>query len=84
MNDTRPSTIMDIITESIATVAPDVVAEVADLDPGVDLWHELELDSMDHLSVMEQLATRTGRDIPEADYPKLISLDQIREYLVSP
>ena len=42
------------VLEAIARVAPDVEPELADLDPTVDLWNELQLDSMDRLSVVKQ------------------------------
>ena len=74
---------MATVHRAIATVAPDVEPELADLDPDVDLWDELELDSMDHLSVMTILAEETGRVIPERDYPMLSTVNQICEYLAA-
>ena len=70
-----------LVRRAIAEVAPELAPELDDLDPNVDLWRELELDSMDHLSVMTRLSEATGRDIPERDYPKLRSLNAICEYL---
>ena len=79
MNDERD--IDGLVRSAIAEVAPEVAPELDDLDPDVDLWRELELDSMDHLSVMTRLSEATGRDIPERDYPKLRSLHAICDYL---
>jgi acyl carrier protein len=76
-----PDDIDALVRQAIADVAPELRAELDDLDPHVDLWRELELDSMDHLSVMEKLSAATGRDIPERDYPRLLSLQAITEYL---
>jgi len=70
-----------LVRRAISEVAPELAPELDDLDPNVDLWRELELDSMDHLSVMTRLSEATGRDIPERDYPKLRSLQEICEYL---
>jgi acyl carrier protein len=70
-----------LVRRSLSEVAPELAPELDDLDPNVDLWRELELDSMDHLSVMTRLSEATGRDIPERDYPKLRSLNAICEYL---
>mgnify|MGYP001825297245 CR=1 FL=1 len=70
-----------LVPRAIAEVAPELAPELDDLDPNVDLWRELELDSMDHLSVMTRLSEATGRDIPERDYPKLRSLNAICESL---
>jgi acyl carrier protein len=83
-DDTLPDPIADpvaMILAAIADVAPELEPELVDLDHDVDFWTELELDSMDHLSVMTRLATQTGRDIPEIDYPHLTTVNQIRSYL---
>lgn len=76
-----PTDIDALVRRTIAEVAPDVAAEVEVLDRHVDLWRELGLDSMDHLSVMSKLSDATGRDIPERDYPSLVSLQSISDYL---
>ncbi len=70
-----------LVRSALVEVAPELEPELDDLDPNVDLWRELELDSMDHLSVMTRLAEATGRDIPERDYPRLRSLSAITAYL---
>ena len=71
----------DVFRRSLTEVAPELAAELEDLDRHVDLWRELELDSMDHLSVMTKLSEATGREIPERDYPRLLSLQAISDYL---
>jgi acyl carrier protein len=86
-DDTFPDPLADpvaMILAAIADVAPELEPELADLDHDVDFWTELELDSMDHLSVMTRLATQTGRDIPEIDYPHLTTVNQISRYLAVP
>jgi acyl carrier protein len=70
-----------MILSAIADVAPELEPELADLDHDTDLWTELELDSMDHLAVMTRLATQSGRDIPERDYPRLTTVNELRDYL---
>ena len=70
-----------LVRNAITEVAPELAPELADLDPDVDLWRELELDSMDRLTVMTRLSEATGRDIPERDYPSLVTLQSIRDYL---
>ena len=82
-DDTLPDPVAMILA-AIADVAPELEPELADLDHDVDFWTELELDSMDHLSVMTRLATQTGRDIPEIDYPRLTTVNQISSYLAGP
>ena len=62
-----------IIFEVLSGIAPE-----ADLDalPGkAQMRDELDLDSMDFLNFVSELHERTGMDIPEADYPKLFTLD---------
>ena len=81
MADPTATDVRSLLLGAIAEIAPELEAELEDLDPGVDLWRELELDSMDHLSVMTRLAEATGRDIPERDYPSLSSVDAICAYL---
>lgn len=70
-----------LVIDAISSVAPDVTGELATVDPAVDLWEELELDSMDHLNVMTELWERTGIEIPERDYGRLRSLDAIATHL---
>jgi len=70
-----------LVRSALVEVAPELEPELDDLDPDVDLWRELELDSMDHLSVMTRLSEVTGREIPERDYPRLRSLRSIGDYL---
>ena len=70
-----------LVRSAITDVAPEVAPELDELDPDVDLWRELELDSMDHLSVMTRLSEATGREIPERDYPSLSTMRSICDYL---
>ena len=60
------------------------IAPEADLDevpPDVDLRDELDLDSMDFLSLVEGLSEATGVDVPEGDYDKVVTLDGLLGYL---
>ena len=82
--DSADHPIVDPITmilAAIADVAPELEPELAELDHDVDFWTELQLDSMDHLSVMTRLAAQAGRDIPERDYPRLTTINELRTYL---
>ena len=59
----------DAVTAALLRIVPD-----ADLDEIGDdgvLRAELELDSLDFLSFVEQLSTATGARIDEDDYPAL-------------
>jgi acyl carrier protein len=70
-----------VVLEALGRVAPE--ADLDALDPTDDLRDQLELDSMDFLNMVVAISERTGVEIPERDYPKLITLDGFTEYLAS-
>lgn len=72
---------MNLVGEAIITVAPEVADEIDGLDRTVDLWDFLDLDSMDHLNVMTEIARRSGVEIAERDYGDLRSLGSLAEHL---
>lgn len=72
-----------VVRAAVAAVAPEVGPELEALDPAIDLWDELGLDSMDHLNVMTELAERTGIEIAERDYPRLRSVAAIAAHLAT-
>lgn len=76
MSDTDLKTAM---TDAILEIAPE--ADFDALDPDDDLRAQLDLDSMDFLNVMIALHEKLGIDIPEADYPKLFTLNDAIGYL---
>lgn len=65
--------------EELTNVAPDLADEV--IPPDADLREVFDLDSMDFLNWFTALHRRLGVDIPELDYPKLRSLDDVATYL---
>jgi acyl carrier protein len=69
-----------LIAGVLARIAPEV--DLATCDPSAELAVELDLDSMDFLTMVTQLAQRTGQDIPERDYGQLATLDGLVTYLV--
>lgn len=73
----------EIIRGAIAAVAPELEPELRTLDPDIDLWVELELDSMDHLAVMTRIAEQTGVEIPEREYPRMTTLAALRDHLTA-
>jgi acyl carrier protein len=72
-------TIRNALRDALAQVAPE--GDFAALDPGEPLRDQLELDSMDFLSFVIALHQRLGVDIPEADYPRLRTLEELARYL---
>jgi hypothetical protein len=65
--------------EALGGVAPE--ADLAGLRGNVALRDQLDLDSMDFLNFLVAVHQRTGVEIPEADYGKLATLDQLVDYL---
>ncbi len=63
----------------LGEIAPE--ADLATVRPDVPFREQLDLDSMDLLNVVIGLHAALGVDIPEADYPKLATLDACVEYL---
>jgi acyl carrier protein len=51
------------------------------LDPDAEFRQEIDLDSMDFLNFIIGLHARLNVDVPEADYPKLATLNQAIDYL---
>jgi acyl carrier protein len=65
--------IKSLIGDILGGIAPE-----ADLDAVAgeeDLREALDLDSMDFLNFVVALHEKTGIEIPEADYPRLRTLD---------
>lgn len=69
-----------IVLDIIAEIAPD--EDLSDVKLDVLLREQLELDSMDFLDIVMELRKKHGIEVPEADYPKLESLNSCAEYLV--
>jgi acyl carrier protein len=67
-----------MVGEALGEIAPEV--DVATVKAGEDLRQALDLDSMDFLNLIIALSQRTARAIPEADYPKLFTLNGMASY----
>ncbi|MGE0419260.1 MAG: acyl carrier protein [Acetobacteraceae bacterium] len=78
MNETEAKT---LVIDVLSGIAPE--ADFAAVPGSAVLRDELDLDSMDFLNFVTGLHERTGRDIPEADYPLLATMDGAVRYLVS-
>ena len=68
-------TILDIIRD----ILPD--EDFSKVKPAEKLRDQLGLDSMDFLDIVMELRKRYGIEVPEADYPKLATLDSCVVYL---
>jgi acyl carrier protein len=69
------------ILETLSELAPEI--DIAAVDPKTELREQFDLDSMDMLNFVIGLHERLGIDIPEADYPKLSTLEGAIRYLES-
>ena len=73
----------DNIKELIIEIIEDIddEADFDGLDPDQPLRDQLDLDSMDFLDIVMELRKRYKLQIPEEDYPELISLSSCVNYL---
>ena len=76
MNETD---IRTVLQEELGNIAPEM--DLQKLDPTADLREALDIDSMDFLNFVVAIHHRLGVDIPELDYPKLITLARAVTYL---
>ena len=65
--------------EELGNIAPEM--DLRTIDPAADLREALDIDSMDFLNFVIAVHHRLGVDIPELDYPKLVTLDGAVGYL---
>lgn len=78
MNDLE---IWKLMIEELGKIAPE--ADPASIDAGADLREALDIDSIDFLNFVTALTHRLGIDIPEIDYPKLVTVDRAVAYLAA-
>lgn len=69
----------DLVLRVLGDIAPEAVME--EIDPEASFRDQLDIDSMDFLNFVIALHQELGVDIPEADYPKLSSLNAAVNYL---
>lgn len=67
------------VLEIIKSIAPEL--EEGELRADRPLRDQIDLDSMDWLNVLVALNEKLHVDIPEADYGKLVTLDNLVAYL---
>jgi acyl carrier protein len=67
------------LQEELNNIAPEV--DMASVDPTADLREAIDIDSMDFLTFITAIHHRLGIDIPEVDYPKLVTLDGAITYI---
>jgi acyl carrier protein len=73
--------IRKVVLEELRRIAPEV--EEGELRPDRLLREQVDLDSMDWLNFLVALHERLKVEIPESDYARLATLDQVVGYLAA-
>lgn len=68
-----------IVLAELKSIAPEVTVD--ELEPTRPLREQVDLDSMDWLNFLIALHRKLKVDIPESDYARLRSLDNLVDYL---
>ena len=69
------------VVATLKSIAPEL--DPADLAPGRPLRDQVDLDSMDWLNFLVALHEKLKVEIPEADYARLVTLDDVIGYLAA-
>ena len=75
----KPEELKSQVLAVLSTIAPEL--EPGELRADKALRSQVDLDSMDWLNFLVALHERLKVDIPEADYAKLVTLDDLLAYL---
>ncbi len=71
--------IEELVRKELGRIAPDI--DVDDIDRKGDLREECDIDSLDFLNLVTALGKALSLPMPEADYPKMRSFDDLVSYL---
>jgi acyl carrier protein len=75
------SEVRQIVRQALSKVAPEV--DLNAIDPAKDLRDQMDIDSVDFLNFVISLHKELGIEIPDADVPKLGTLNGCATYLQS-
>jgi acyl carrier protein len=73
--------IRDALLAVLRTIAPEVTSDAIVADR--PLRDQVDLDSMDFLNFLIRVQEKLGVDVPEADYAKLITLNDFVAYVAA-
>ena len=76
-----PEELRVVVLRVLGEIAPEV--DVTTLKPDVNFRDQLDIDSMDFLNFVIALHDELHVEIPEADYPKLATLNGCLDYLTA-
>ena len=81
MNHSSEAQIKEVVLRVLNGIAPEV--DIDSIHPNRDLRDQIDIDSVDFLNFVIGLHNNFGIDIPDADIPKLASLNSCIGYLLS-
>ncbi len=70
-----------LIVQELGNVAPET--DAGSVDPDADLREALDIDSLDFLNFITALHKKTEVNVPEVDYPKLLTVNKAIGYLAA-
>ena len=73
--------IRKVVQAELNNIAPEI--DLATIDPAGDLREALDIDSIDFLNFITAIHHRLGVEIPELDYPKLVTIDGAVAYIAA-
>ncbi len=71
--------VQTLLTEQFRQIAPDI--DLTEVDRDEDLRDEFDIDSIDFLNLITALGNAVGTEIPEADYPKIKTLNLLEAHM---
>ncbi len=75
------SEVRTIVIDELTRIAPEI--DPRSIEPASSFRDQLDLDSMDFLNFVLAVHRRLGVEIPEADYPRMLTLDGAVAYLLA-
>jgi acyl carrier protein len=81
MNHSSEAQIKEVVLRVLNGIAPEV--DIDSIHPNRDLRDQIDIDSVDFLNFVIGLHNNFGIEIPDADIPKLASLNSCIGYLLS-
>lgn len=78
---TDRATLTKTVLSLLCSIAPELEPDAFQAER--PLRQQVDLDSMDWLNFLVSLHERFGVDIPESDYARLVSLNDVVDYLMA-
>ncbi|MCD6173559.1 MAG: acyl carrier protein [Sulfurimonas sp.] len=72
--------IKNIIIKTILEIAPDI--EEDEIEENENIQRSLEIDSFDFLKILTAMNEELGVEVPEADYSKVDTLENMADYFI--